>query len=260
MQRLVLFPPLRQLIQVIPTTLSPPRGNPSHASPSFSFFCCCVRKCLIEGPQHSSVRSFVSAHDPMRRPCFPAAAHRRSAHYTSPSGEHHLPLLRTESSFVGHSVSRTNKHSSAPTVVLAYDPMRQPCSPRDSAPALSSLQSCLRGKTTCLASAQCSALSQALLEGLPTLPRLPRRSRVATQRQHLHFGSAPALNTHTFFPSASVLRALLPLSTATGPDRPIHRGLDRWMTTQIPPTSPEALGELTTTFWESAGPPCHGGR
>ncbi|KAI5786881.1 hypothetical protein FPQ18DRAFT_347179, partial [Pyronema domesticum] len=160
-----------------------------------------------------SIRSFVSAHDPIRRPCFPAAAHRRSARYTSPSREHHPPLLRTESSFVGHSVARTNTHSSARPVVLAYDPMRQPRSPCNSAPALFSLQSCLRATTTCSAIAH-----------------------------------TPALNTHNFFPSASVLRALLPLSTTTGPDRPIRRGLDRWMATQIPPTSPEAPGELMTTF------------
>ncbi|KAI5782893.1 hypothetical protein FPQ18DRAFT_359065, partial [Pyronema domesticum] len=194
--------PPSPIIQDFPSTSFSPSGEPLHASPSFSFFCCCVRKPLIEGPQHSSVRSFVSAHDPMRRPRFPAAVHRRSAYYTSPSGEHHSPLLRRV------------KHSSARSVILVCDPVRWPHSPRDSAPALSSLQSCLRATTTCLAFAQCSALSQALLEGLPTLPRLPRRSP----------------------------------------------RLDRWMAIQIPPTSPEALGELTTTFWESARPPYHGGR
>jgi hypothetical protein len=34
----------------------------------------CVQKCLIEGPQHSSVRSFVSADDPTRRPRFPSSS------------------------------------------------------------------------------------------------------------------------------------------------------------------------------------------
>jgi hypothetical protein len=154
----------------------------------------CVRKCLIEGPQHSSIRSFVSAHDLTRRPRFssssapalcslhfslrgtplaspscgvllfrrlsskalniapfapsspltirrdglalPAAAHRRSAHYTPPSGEHHSPLLRTEFSFVGHCVARTKQRRSARSFVLAYDPARRPRSPHNSAPAL----------------------------------------------------------------------------------------------------------------------------
>jgi hypothetical protein len=41
---------------------------------------------------------------------------------------------------------------------------------------LSSLQSCLRATTTCLAFAQCSALSQALLVGTPTPPGLLRHS------------------------------------------------------------------------------------
>jgi hypothetical protein len=56
-----------------------------------------LSQALTEGPQHSSVRSFIPTHDPMRWPHFSAAAHRCSAHYTSPSGEHHLPPLRAES-------------------------------------------------------------------------------------------------------------------------------------------------------------------
>jgi hypothetical protein len=33
---------------------------------------CCIRKPLIEGPQHSSICSFVSTHDPIQRPHFPS--------------------------------------------------------------------------------------------------------------------------------------------------------------------------------------------
>jgi hypothetical protein len=94
---------------------------------------------------------------------------------------------------------------------------------------------------------------------LPGPPHLP-----TTSRAQLTIGSPRrrCLSPHNnlFFPLASVPRALLPLLTTTGPDRPICRGLDRWIATQIPPTSPEALGELMTTFWESARPPYHGGR
>jgi hypothetical protein len=56
--------------KIFPTTLSPPRGNPLHASPSLGSSICCVQKCMIKGPQHSCIHSFVSAHDPMQRPCF----------------------------------------------------------------------------------------------------------------------------------------------------------------------------------------------
>jgi hypothetical protein len=67
MQRLVLFSPPSPII-LDPHHTFCPSGEPPHASPSFSFFCCCVQKPLIEGPQSSSVRSFVPLYNPMRRP------------------------------------------------------------------------------------------------------------------------------------------------------------------------------------------------
>jgi hypothetical protein len=156
-------------------------------------------------------------------PAFPAAAHRRSAHYTPPSGEHHSPLLRTEFSFVGHSVARTKQHRSAHSFVLAYDPARRPRSPHDSAPALSSLQSCLRATTTCLSFARSPALSQTLLEGLSTLPRPPRRSpscdtaktpifRQRTGAQHPQL--PPLTGNHYSPPSNRIQLCSLALNTA----------------------------------------------
>jgi hypothetical protein len=47
-------------------------GGTHHMPPLLSVLLFdCIRKCLIEGPQHSSVRSFVSTHDLMRRPHSP---------------------------------------------------------------------------------------------------------------------------------------------------------------------------------------------
>jgi hypothetical protein len=70
---------------------------------------------------------------------------------------------------------KDQQHSSTRSFVLTYDPTRRPRSPHDSAPALSSLQFCLRATTSGLAFTQCSALSQALLVGTPTLPGLLHR-------------------------------------------------------------------------------------
>jgi hypothetical protein len=156
-------------------------------------------------------------------PAFPAAAYRRSAHYTSPSGEHHLPPLRTEFSFVGHSVARTKQHRSARSFVLAYDPARRPRSPHDSTPALSSLQSCLRATTTCLSFARSPALSQTLLEGLSTLPHPARRSpscdmaktAIFWQRTGAQHPQPPPLTgNHHLPPSNRIQLCSLALNTA----------------------------------------------
>jgi hypothetical protein len=158
---------------------------------------------------------------------FPAAAHRRSAYYTSPSGEHHLPLLSTEFSFVGHSVARTKQHSSARSFVLAYDPTRWPCSPHDSALALSSLQSYLRATTTCLSFTRSPAHSQTLLEGLSTLPRPPRRSpscdtaKTPIFRQHTgaQYPQLPPLRGNHYWPPSNRIQ-LCSLALNTAPQTP----------------------------------------
>jgi hypothetical protein len=50
-------------------------GGTHHIPPLLSVLLSdCVRKCLIEGPQHSSVRSFVPLYDPTRRPCFSSSS------------------------------------------------------------------------------------------------------------------------------------------------------------------------------------------
>jgi hypothetical protein len=93
----------------------------------------------------------------------------------------------------------------------------------------------------------------------PGLPHL-----TTTSRTQLTIGSLMqhCLSPHNnlFFPLASMPRALLSLSTTTSPNHLICQGLDWWIATPIPPTSPDALGELTTTFRESARLPYHGGQ
>jgi hypothetical protein len=232
--------------------------NPPHASPSFGSSVCCVQKCLIEGPQHSAVRSFVPLYDPTRRPRFPSSsapalcslqsslrgyttclpfARSPALSQTLIEGPQHSPVRSFVSAHdptrwprfprssapalcslhfslrgiplasPSHRVllcwtlcRKDQQHSSARSFILAYNPMRRPHSPHDSAPALASPQSCLRATTTCLAFVQCSALSQALLVGTPTsLGLLHRSTRCDTAPTHSTWQRTSAQH-HTTFP------------------------------------------------------------
>jgi hypothetical protein len=262
-------------------------------------------------------------------PSFPAAAHRRSAYYTSPSGEHHLPLLRTEFSFVGHSVARTNNTAplapssslmiqrDGPTLPTTVHQCAPPYSPAfgQQPPALPSRSALLFRKlcqsahlhrraysaTLCdtmqhqhILPGSASALNTTPLSPLPgnhysppsnriqlcslalnTAPQTPPNLRPRLELPSLSSAFRPTpladnlaklrrLSDHCCDAVVTTQQILLSLGLRVeGPviafcynwSRPSNMlGTRPWIATQIPPTSPEALVESTTTFWGSASP------
>jgi hypothetical protein len=152
-------------------------GGTHHMPPLLSVLLSdCVRKCLIEGSQHSSVRSFIPLYDPTRRPHFSSSSAPAlcSLHFSLRGYTSCLSFARSPA--LSQTLIEGPQHSSARSFVSTHDPMRRPHSPHDSVPALSSRHSCLRATTTCLSFAWSPARSQTLLEGLSTLPRPPYRS------------------------------------------------------------------------------------
>jgi hypothetical protein len=218
------------------------RGTPP-ASPSRRILLCWTL--CHKDQQYSSARSFVLAHDPMRWPRFPGSSapalcllhfSLRGIPLASPS--HRVLLCWT----LCH---KDQQHHSAHSFVLAYNPMRWPRSPHDSAPALSSLQSCLRATTTCLAFAQCSALSQTLLVSTPTLPCL-----LCYSMQH---DAAPTYSTRQCIGAQHH-------TTFSPPGEPLLTSFEQNSTLFIGPqyssvNSPEFVAPLTTTHLLSLVPP-----
>jgi hypothetical protein len=136
----------------------------------------CIRKCLIEGPQDSSVRSFVPLHDPTRRPrCSSSSAPVLCSLHFSLRG---TPLASSSHRVLLCWILR-REDQTTPLCSLLRPRLRSdataPLSPQQCT-GTPPIQSCHRATTTCLSFTRSPALSQTLLEGLSTLPRPPRRS------------------------------------------------------------------------------------